>query len=72
MDNNKLSDKQIVFRGISLVIGICMISICYNMFFVPNDFVVGGSSGLSIIIEGLTGMDAKIFEIGRASCRERV
>ncbi len=61
MDNNKLDNKQIIFKGISLVLGIFMIAVCYNMFFVPNEFVVGGSSGLAIIIEGLTGYDSKVF-----------
>ena len=54
-------NKDIIYRGVMFVFGIFLVSICYNMFFLPNDFVVGGSSGLSIIIEGITGFDSKIF-----------
>lgn len=54
-------NKDIIYRGVMFVLGIFMVSICYNMFFLPNDFVVGGSSGLSIIIEGVTGFDPRIF-----------
>ena len=62
MDNIRLRDnKDIIYRGCLFVFGTFLLAICYNMFFLPNDFVVGGSSGLSIIVEGLTGFNSNLF-----------
>lgn len=51
---------KIVYRGISFVFGVFLIAICYNLFFLPNNLVTGGASGVGIIVEGLTGFNANI------------
>lgn len=62
MDDIHLKDnKDIIYRGFAFVFGIFLIAMCYNIFFLPNDFVVGGASGLGIIVEGITGFNSKIF-----------
>lgn len=62
MDDIHLKDnKEIIYRGFSFVFGIFLIAMCYNLFFLPNDFVVGGASGLGIIVEGLTGFNSNLF-----------
>ena len=62
MDDMHLkNNKDIIYRGFAFVFGIFLIAMCYNLFFLPNDFVVGGASGLGIIVEGLTGFNSNIF-----------
>jgi len=53
--------KELLITGISFVFGTFCLALCYNMFFVPNNIVVGGMSGLAIIIENLTGFSSQIF-----------
>lgn len=53
--------KEIILTGVSFVFGTFCLALCYNLFFVPNDFVVGGTSGLAQIVEELTGFNSQIF-----------
>lgn len=53
--------NHIVFRGISFVFGIFLLAMCYNVLLYPNHLVVGGMSGLSIVIQEIFHIDAKIF-----------
>ena len=53
--------KEIIFTGVSFVFGTFCLALCYNLFFVPNNFVVGGTSGLAQITEELTGFNSQIF-----------
>lgn len=48
-------------RYISLVIGLLLISIAFNLFLLPNNIVFGGVSGLSIITKKLLGWQPSIF-----------
>ena len=47
-------------RYCSLVIGILLISIAFNLFLLPNDIVFGGVSGFSIITKKLFRIDPSI------------
>ena len=62
-EENQISNdtKELFITGISFVFGTFCLALCYNLFFVPNDIVVGGTSGLAIIVEKLTGFNAQIF-----------
>ncbi len=52
----KIKKEKLVMRFIIFLIGIFILAINYNIFIVPNSFVLGGSTGLSIILN-------KIFNI---------
>ena len=62
-DKEKISKdtKEVLLTGCSFVFGTFCLALCYNLFFVPNNLVVGGTSGLAIVIEKLTGFDKQIF-----------
>lgn len=53
--------KEVIVSGVAFVFGTFCLALCYNLFFVPNNIVVGGTSGLAIIIENLTGFGAQKF-----------
>ena len=53
--------KDLIVTGVSFVFGTFFLALCYNLFFLPNNFVVGGMSGLSIVVEHLTGFNAQAF-----------
>lgn len=48
-------------RYIICVIGISIMAISYNLFYVPNNYVTGGITGLSIIFNKITSIDASVF-----------
>jgi len=53
--------KELLLTGISFVFGTFCLALCYNLFFVPNNFVVGGTSGLAIILEDVAGINSQVF-----------
>lgn len=59
INHNKFLSRFIVF-----LIGIFGVSLNYNLFFVPNKLVVGGVSGLSIVVNQLTGIPNTYFIYG--------
>lgn len=54
-------NKKIIFTGIVFVFGVFLLALNYNLFFAPNNLIVGGTSGLALIIEELTGLNSQIF-----------
>lgn len=50
-----------VKRYISLIAGLLLISIAFNLFLLPNNIVFGGVSGLSIIIKKVLGWQPSTF-----------
>ena len=58
--NNKTT-KQAIIVGVSFVTGVFLLAICYNMFLLPNNFVVAGMSGIGIALEELFGISATGF-----------
>lgn len=53
--------KELLLTGISFVFGTFCLALCYNLFFVPNNIVVGGTSGLAIILEDVAGINSQVF-----------
>lgn len=53
--------KYTIFKGVSFSLGVFLLAMCYNTFLLPNNFVVGGMSGLAIIFQTLFGWNATVF-----------
>ena len=51
MKNKNLKKK--IFRLIGLTVGAFILAVNYNLFLLPNNLVIGGTSGLSIIFQDL-------------------
>ena len=50
-----------IVKIIYYILGVFIISLIYNAIFVPNNIVLGGVSGLAIIVKQLTGLSTTIF-----------
>ncbi len=63
MKKIKLSKDKIdlIVTGISFVFGTFGLALCYNLFYKPNNLVVGGMTGLGMVIQKITGLDAQLF-----------
>ena len=61
VEEQNFDKKEVIVTGISFVFGTFCLALCYNLFFISNSIVVGGTSGLAIIVEELTGFNAQIF-----------
>ncbi len=48
--------REMLLSGVFFVLSIFLLAMCYNLFFYPNNLVIGGLSGLSIIVD-------KVFKI---------
>lgn len=60
----KLSKAEInetIFKGIALVSGIFLLALTYNLLLYPNNLVVGGMSGIGIILEEVFGIKSTVF-----------
>lgn len=53
--------KETIIIGLSFVFGTFCLALCYNLFFTPNNIVVGGTSGLAIILEKVCNINAQVF-----------
>lgn len=65
MDNNENLLKKIyvkfkIKRYAQLLLGIILLALAFNIFILPNNFVYGGVSGVSIITQRLFGLDPSI------------
>ena len=58
---NNQSNIEVIVSGLSFVVGTFLLALCYNLFFAPNNLVVGGMSGLGIVIESMTGFSSQLF-----------
>ena len=54
-------NKLIIVTGLTFVFGTFLLALCYNLFFLPNDLVVGGTSGLALILNDLFGINYQVF-----------
>ncbi len=59
MEQNSV--KYLVVTGVSFVLGVVLLALCYNLFLLPNDLVVSGMSGLGIALEDLCHINATAF-----------
>lgn len=53
--------KDALVVGITFVFGVFLLALSYNMFLLPNNFVVAGMSGIGIALESLFGLNATVF-----------
>ena len=58
---SKKDTREIIVTGVSFVFGTFCLALCYNLFFVPNDIVTGGMSGLAIVVHELTNFNVQAF-----------
>ena len=56
-----LNKKNRLKRYTFLVIGCFLSAFTFNVFYSPNNLVTGGISGLSIVIENITGLPTSVF-----------
>lgn len=53
--------KTVIKRYVELIIGLLLISICFNLFLLPNNIVAGGVNGVAIIIKHYFNIEPAIF-----------
>ena len=58
---SKVQNKNKIIRIIIYVICVILVALSYNIFFVPNEIVMGGIGGLAIVVKKLTGLSTSIF-----------
>ena len=58
---NLIRKKNLIKTSILLVFGSFLSAVSVNLFFVPNNFVTGGVTGLGIIVNKLIGMNVSQF-----------
>lgn len=46
-----MSKKKEILKECSFVLGVFLLALNYNLFFLPNNLVIGGTTGLSIILK---------------------
>lgn len=57
----QIKSKNRLFRIAIFIWGVLIYAISFSMFFSPNNIVSGGTTGLSLIIKELFGMDTSLF-----------
>lgn len=57
----KIEDKNKILRIIIYIICLIFTAISYNIFFVPNNIVLGGMGGLAIVIKEAFGLSTSVF-----------
>ena len=65
---NKIENKNLFKRYFMLVVGLLIYSVAYNVFFVPNNLLFGGTTGIAIIVKeyidpSLTILFISVFSI---------
>jgi len=56
-----VTKKNFYLRNFFLILGVALLALNYNLFLVPNDFVVGGTSGIAIILKKLFSIKPENF-----------
>ncbi len=54
-------ERNLCTRIVFLVIGIFLLALNYNLFLAPNQFVIGGLTGLSLVVNYFFGWNAQVF-----------
>lgn len=55
------TNRIVIFRGTLFVLSVFLLALCYNLLFLPNDLVIGGVSGLAIVLQKAIGLNATLF-----------
>lgn len=58
---NEVERKNFLIRLIFFTLASFLYGIIYNTFLVPNNIVIGGMSGLAIVIKEITGLSTTVF-----------
>ena len=53
--------KDTIIETFTFVIGVFLVAMCYNLFLLPNNFVVGGLTGISVIVKEVFNYDPATF-----------
>lgn len=65
MDIQKIKEtvmkKDFYKRVLVILFGVFLLALTYNLFLYPYNLVIGGTTGLSIVVEPLFGWDPQIF-----------
>ena len=56
-----VTNKNRIPRTCFMILGIFLLALNYNLFFVRNNLVIGGTSGLAIVFNELFGWNNQIF-----------
>lgn len=54
-------NKKNIYKTIMLTIGVFLLALNYNIFLLPNNFVIGGTSGLAIVMQNFFGFNPTTF-----------
>ncbi len=57
-------NKGIIIRGVLFVLSVFLLALCYNLFFLPNNLVIGGVSGLAIVVSEIAPINPTTFIYG--------
>ncbi len=58
---NIITKKNFYIRSFFLIFGIALLTLDYNLFLLPNNLVIGGTSGLAILFKYLFNISPTIF-----------
>jgi uncharacterized membrane-anchored protein YitT (DUF2179 family) len=61
MSKSKFISKTYIKNFIIFLIGVFILAMNYNLFILPNNFNIGGTSGLSVIFKELCGINPTLF-----------
>lgn len=53
--------KDVIIESLTFVLGVFLVAMCYNLFLLPNNFVVGGLTGVSVIVKEVFNYDPATF-----------
>jgi len=57
----EVEKRNKIIRFIIFIISCFFVALSYNVFFVPNNLVIGGMGGLAIVVKKVTGLSTSIF-----------
>lgn len=57
----KVTEKNFYIRNFILIFGVFLLALNYNLFLVPNNLVIGGTSGIAIILKKICGLEPSVF-----------
>lgn len=57
----KVKEKNFYLRTLILIFSIFLLALNYNLFLLPNNLVIGGTSGLAIILKEVFGLSPNVF-----------
>ena len=56
-----INNKNRIIRVIAFIFGVFLVALNYNLILSQNDIVIGGTSGLALVVKSLTGLSKLTF-----------